>query len=277
MPEPYTPDPPPGTLDEQRCFLVDWPLEGDTHITGLDPRPGARPVVHHLVVAAVDADTIGDVRALDEADPGPGFDCSEGLGELTTRVVPIGGSLVGGDYPRGIGTPVRGGSGVVLQVHYSLATSDPIPDLTEIDVRLEDEARDAGGIVLANAAWLVGDGMRVPAGSEDLAFTYQTRPLLFTGGQPVDLEGITPHMHRHASRVRVMVVHADGSVECLLEIPEWSFGWEQPFWLAEPVRFEPEDSLYLECRFDNWSEQDFAWGNYDQDMCAAFLTFTRPS
>jgi hypothetical protein len=72
----------------------------------------------------------------------------------------------------------------------------------------------------------------------------------------------------------VRQIHEDGRRECLLEIPKWHFGWEQPFWFAKPKPFDPGDHLYVECHFDNTSGRDIAWGDSNQDMCAAFLNFT---
>ena len=40
MPEPYTTDPPDGAIDENRCFLLDWPVEEEARITGMAPPTG---------------------------------------------------------------------------------------------------------------------------------------------------------------------------------------------------------------------------------------------
>jgi hypothetical protein len=281
MPEPYVPSPLDGKADETRCFLIDWPLGEETYITGLEPRPGAREIVHHLIVSYVGPDDLLGIQALDDADEGPGFDCSSGLGEFPS-VTPLGGSLLGGDFPRGIGRSIAPDSQILLQVHYSTSSDLPPADQTSLDFRVDDTAVDAGAMVIANAAWLVGETMLIPAGADDEVYWYQFDPLLFTGSKPVDLQGVTPHAHRYASQIRVLAVHPDGSTTCLLEIPDWEFGWEQPYWFDTPVRFDPEDALYLECRFDNsaanqpdgGAPRDIAWGEDDQDMCAAFLSFT---
>jgi hypothetical protein len=284
MPDPYTPSPPDGAVDEQRCFVLDWPETETRYITGMAPRPGNRAVVHHLIVSTVDERGAETARALDAEDDEPGFDCSGGTGDLGI-VVPLGGSLVGGDYPRGIGTKIEPGATIVLQVHYSVASGTTAePDQTAVDFKLDDSAVDAGGIAIANLAWLVGPGMTIPAGEADVPYFYKFKPTIFTGGTAVDLQGVTPHMHRYGSRIRVLALHPDGTDDCLLEIPDWEFGWEQPYWFEEPLRFDPDDELYVECHFDNSAAnqyggaepRDIAWGDSDQDMCAAFLNFTKP-
>ena len=124
--------------------------------------------------------------------------------------------------------------------------------------------------------------MLVKAGEKDATYFYRWRPSLLTGKRRVFLQGVTPHMHTFGSRMRMRVMHPDGSSDCLLEIPRWHFGWEQPFWFAAPHVLEPEDALYLACHFDNSAENqppgqapsDIAWGGNSQDMCAAFVSFT---
>jgi hypothetical protein len=266
--------------DDNRCFVLDWPLEGDRFITGIAPRPDRRDLVHHLIVAAIGPEGVAGAEVLDEADPAPGFDCGGGLGALSGVQV-LGGSLVGGTFPRGIGAPIAGGSKILLQVHY---WSDGAvgPDQTGVAFQVEDTAEETQTIVVTNPAWPVGKGMLVRAGEADRGYGYAMRATLFTGGKPALLQGVTPHMHRYARAARVLVLRADGSAECLLEIPDWDFGWEQPYWFAEPVRLEPRDQVYIECRFDNSQgnqpngrePRDIAWGEQDQDMCAAFVSFT---
>lgn len=274
---PYTP--PAG--DSLRCFVFPWPETTRRYITGLAPQPDARGEVHHLIVSMVAAADADEVDEADAADPEPGFDCTGGLGDLPSPV-PLGGSLVGGDFPRGIGTPVDPGSRILVQVHYSVNGSAE-PDQTGVQFRVDDTAVEAGGIAVADIGWMIGTGMAIPAGDPDVAYYYRFRPTLFTGGVDVDLQGVTPHMHRYASKMRVLALHADGTSDCLLEIPDWAFGWEQPYWFAAPVPLDARDELYLECHFDNSAAnqpeggepRDIAWGDADQDMCAAFLSFTK--
>jgi hypothetical protein len=152
MPANYVPKPPePDSTDDNRCFALDWPRTETAFITGLSPRPGNRKIVHHLIVAALNGATATEAKNLDAADPLPGFDCNGGLGRF--QGVPIGGSLIGGDLPRGLGTEVAGGSIILLNVHYSTAgTAGAESDLTEIDFKVEPKAQKASGIVIANPA-----------------------------------------------------------------------------------------------------------------------------
>jgi hypothetical protein len=283
MPAPYTPKPPdPDSTDDNRCFALQWPEAQDGFITGMSPRPGNRKLVHHLVVAALEGDDAADALARDLADPLPGFDCNGGLGRFQKANV-IGGAVVGSDLPRGLGSAVKQGGVILLNIHYSVArVTSPESDLTEIDFKFDTQARESKGIAIANPAWLVADAMKVQPGDPDEPFFYIMRADLFTRAKRVELHGVTPHMHHFGKQITVRIIKPDGTQKCLLEIPHWEFGWEQPFWFKESIVFEKDDRLYLECRFDNSAAnqpfgrapRDFAWGGNDQDMCAAFLSFT---
>ncbi len=283
MPGAYTPHPPDAdTTDDNRCFAMPWPRTDNGFVTGLSIRPGNRKLVHHLVVAVLDGDNAREALALDAEDPGPGFDCNGGLGRFQGGN-PIGGASVGSDLPRGLGAAVKAGSVMLLNIHYSVARiSAPETDLTAVDFKVDATAVEAKGIAIANPAWLVADAMQVKAGDADEPFFYTIKADIFTRGKRVELHGVTPHMHHFGRRITVRIIKPDGTQRCLLEIPNWDFGWEQPYWFKEKIVFEPKDQLYLECRFDNSAAnqpfgrapRDIAWGGNDQDMCAAFLSFT---
>lgn len=281
MSAPYTPAPPAGTTDDTRCFVLDWPLDHAAYVTGMNPVPGVREVVHHLVIGVVSGSDAKRAVERDSADARPGYACVNPLGEYQ-KVAILGGGLVGGDYPRGIGTRIEAGSKIILSVHYSTDHAPPTPDTTAVQFRLDAAAVEAKPIIVTNLAWAIGDGMAIPAGKSDAVFYYRYRPDLFTRGKTVKLQSVTPHMHEFATKMVVRRITPSGRRECLLEIPNWSFGWEQPFWFANEMTLEPDDELYLECHFDNSTAnqpdgkapRDIAWGGNDQDMCAAFLAFT---
>jgi len=282
LPAPYVPAPPPDSVDELRCFLLPWPLAQKKFVTGINPVPGQRSIVHHLVVGALSGDGLDEAKSLDGKDGRPGFPCDQmkgmGLADLTI----LGGSLVGGDYPDGLGTEIDAGSTILLQIHYSLANAPAQPDQTKIELKVDDQARPFKGMAIANLGWMVEGGMKIAAGERDAVYFYRYEPTLFTRGKTVRLRSVTPHMHAFGTKIVLRIIHDDGTRECLLEIPAWHFGWEQPFWFAKPKTFRKGDELYIECHFDNsvshqpngQAPRDIGWGNSNQEMCAGFASFT---
>ena len=88
-----------------------------------------------------------------------------------------------------------------------------------------------------------------------------------------------------SSRGRVAIHRANGSWDCLLDIPKWDYHWASPYLLAAPVEVRPGDLLYVECHWDNTAgnqvpvngavpaPRDLHWAT-DQEMCAGLLFYT---
>jgi mono/diheme cytochrome c family protein len=257
QPEPYTVTPKGERTDDFRCYVVDWPLSARTYITGLNPVPLNRAVVHHLILGVLEGDQLDAARAKDAVDDLPGFECEGGAGSVqVTRYV--GGSLAGTDLPEGYGVEVNPGAAMLFNVHYSLAhAAGDRTDQLSLELKVDDNAKALSTILVANPAWLIGDGMRIDAGAKDVSYRVVVQPDIFTGDQPVQIWGINTHLHAYGSRVSMAILPAnrDASPSCLLEIPQWQFGWEQTYWLKNPVLLNPDDALELVCTFDNSVER----------------------
>ncbi|MBL8681780.1 MAG: hypothetical protein JNK05_21615 [Myxococcales bacterium] len=281
--EPYAPTPPRGSTDDVRCFVLDWPGTARTFVTGLEIESADRSLLHHVIVASVSGEDADRVARLDRDEAGAGFSCNDGAGSLR-GVTMLGGGLIGGDFPEGIGIAVEPRSKIILNIHYSTVAARPgAVDRPSVHFRTDANARPAEPLALTNPAWLIGDAMRVRAGDRDATFFYRYRPRVSTRGRTMFLRSVTPHMHTFGSRLTVRVLRANGERACVLEIPRWRFGWEQVYWLEESIRLDPDDELYLECHFDNSADnqpvpgaapRDFTFGGNSQDMCAAFLSMT---
>ncbi len=282
-PAPYAPAPAAGSTDDTRCFVFDWPVSTPTFVTGVETESSERSMLHHVIVAAISGADVAAVLRKDAADPAPGFACNDGVGALRGVTI-LGGGLTGGDFPDGIGTPIAPGSKIILNIHYSVLTARPgAMDRPSVHFRTDANARPAESLLLTNPAWIIGDAMRIRAGDRDAMLYYRYKPRLFTRGRRMLLRNVAPHMHTYGTSITVRVLRANGARACVLEIPRWRFGWEQTYWLANPIAIDPEDELYLECHFDNSADnqpvpgsppRDFAFGGNSQDMCAAFLSMT---
>jgi Copper type II ascorbate-dependent monooxygenase, C-terminal domain len=127
---PFKPD--ASLSDEYRCFVVDPKLESERFVTAYDIVPGDRKLVHHVIVFTVEPERVPEIRKLEKsADGRSGYACFGGPG-LPTRLggggavgYSILGSWVPGSMgaeraPEGMGTPLKAGTALVLQVHYNL-------------------------------------------------------------------------------------------------------------------------------------------------------------
>lgn len=279
MPAPYTPSDPDG--DDLRCFLLDWPIDQPTHITGLAVEPGDAGLLHHSLVYAIPQSKGATYQALDDRDDGPGWSCPGGLAEGGDTVV--GGWLPGSlgyDFPDGIGRSVAPNSKILVTNHYKYTPGTAVPaDLTTIAFKLDSAVeREISGVVVFNPAWLLGKTMLIEAGDDDATFTYGYDPSLVTLGKPFLIHGVSLHMHERGARGTLAIERRSGDLECLLHVEDWDYHWQGEYLLADAVRIEPGDQLKVECHFDNSAQnqptpeppRDLWWGD-DKEMCLASL------
>jgi hypothetical protein len=284
MPEAYTPSATTGKYDDQRCFLVDWPLEGETFVTGMQVVPGRREIVHHAIVYAIPEDQVGTFENRDDDSAGPGWSCPGGVVQSADAYV---GSWVPGanihDFPDGLGRRVRANSRLLVNIHYEISGGTG-PDQTSIQFKLDDAVTtEVEGLAVMDPAWLIGNVMAVPAGDADVQHDYAYDPSTwFNFGQPLKIHNVSLHMHELGSSASLAVLRLDGSVDCLLHIEDWDYDWQGEYFLAEPVTVRFGDRLYVECHFDNSEEnqrdgeapRDLAWGD-DKEMCIASVMISR--
>jgi len=169
--------------DDYRCFVVDWPLEQPTYITGFRALPGNLRIAHHLVLFAVEPEAADRFKALDAAEEGLGYQCFGGavpdrLGNRDERAAyerdhPNGvrelndanfwlahwaPGMDGYEFPQGTGILMRPGMVVVAQMHYYSSFAPGETDAgSKMQFRLRDSVeKPALHVPLTNDGWLYG-------------------------------------------------------------------------------------------------------------------------
>lgn len=299
LPEPYTPTIAP---DEYRCFLMPWPEDQETFVTALSVTPGERQIVHHVIAFAIPPDQAEAYRALDEADPDPGYLCYGGPsgGKINDGRVPWLGAWVPGgapgDMPEGTGIKVQPGSLVAVQMHYH-AYPGAGPDQSRIQIRTAASVdRVAVMMPFTNPAWVQGsEPMLIPAGEASVVHSFAADvsnylPLLFPDGGLAAGDPFVVHaaaLHMHTRGVRGSLSLTGGQDTCLLDIPRWDFNWQGSYQLTAPVTVRPGDQLRIECEWDNTAAnqpvengvqqqaKDILWGEGTGDeMCLGIVYVT---
>jgi hypothetical protein len=290
MPSAYMPIATEETSD-LRCFVVEgWPHDEEVFVTGVDVRPGNRAIVHHVIVQTVEASALPELKAREGADGRPGFDCRNLHGELHVNGGVGGwtpGSVPAESPDATLGVPFPAHSQVLLQIHYDVRAGVMMPDQTEIDFQIATSVKHRlRALVGANPLWLADDGLGIAAGDPDAMHNFAYDPTVYySRGKPFFIHAVNLHMHFLGSRGRIGIHRADGSWDCLLDIPDWDYHWSSWYQLARPVQFNPGDLLYVECHWDNTAAnqapvngvapapRDLRWATAEE-MCAALGLFT---
>jgi hypothetical protein len=281
MPEPYAPV---QTPDDYRCFVIEWPAEYSTtqYISGFKAVPGNDSIVHHVIAFLATPDQASDYYALDAGEDGPGYTCFGGPRGPSQEW--IGGWAPGGqgfDMPPNTGMKIEPGSLIILQVHYNTLFDDPIADVTGVELKLDSAVdKEVWTQPWANPQWLSG-GMNIPANDDDVMHSFQFDLTWASDGKPVLIHSAGLHLHNLGTSGLAKINRGTGGGEdCLVQIDDWDFKWQDGYSLKSPVRFDAGDQLYLECHWDNSVQnqvivdgqplppQDVNWGDGSTDeMC----------
>jgi Copper type II ascorbate-dependent monooxygenase, N-terminal domain/Copper type II ascorbate-dependent monooxygenase, C-terminal domain len=275
LPSAYTPD--TTTTDDYRCFVIDWPVDHNAFLTGYTVEVDNPQIVHHLVAYLSPPELVADYKAADEADPGEGYACYGGPGVVDADDAEwLGGWAPGaasGDFPEGTGVYVQTGSAVVLQMHYNTANGDAGPDQSSFDIKVDDTVTNPGIIQpWADPTWLSGDTMAIPANTDGVTHSFS-----YTLSDTYKIWTSNLHMHTYGTNARMWIDRADGSEDCMLDIPRWDFDWQRSYRFVDAKEINAGDAISIECTWDNPTDQDLAWGEGTGDeMCLGTFLITLP-
>ena len=308
LPEPYTPTVEP---DDHRCQLIPWPATETLFVTGSRVTPDQRSIVHHVIIFVVGPEQVAEYQAYDDAEEGPGYTCyggptpanassSGGIGSGPRIPEQLGFWVPGvrsAPFPSGTGIRVEPGSMLVAQMHYNTSSSAPVADQSVVEIATTDSVEKEATVLQAvDFGWVSngqfgGDAMTIPAGEKDVAhdtsiafdsiIVERARGTLgLAKDAPLVLYTAGHHMHALGQTQYTELQHADGGTSCLLDTPDWDFAWQGRYTFANPVTFGGEDTLWMECTWDNSERNqpivdgevkepvDVAWGEGTSDeMC----------
>jgi hypothetical protein len=268
MPEAYSI--PASGPDIYRCFVLPTGLTTDKQVVAVEYHPGNPRVVHHCIGYL---DNSGKGRALDAADPGPGYTSFGGPG--FTPSGEIGGWAPGNMarlLPDGIAKPLWAGSDVVLQVHYH-PDGKPEQDQTEVGIYFAKKPAPKRLYTYPLLARL-----DIPAGEAD----YHTGRTVHL---PVDVDivSVTPHMHLIGKTISLTATLPDGTIQPLVRINHWDFRWQDTYTFRQPVHLPKGTAVRLEATYDNSAANPrnptsppkwVGWGEATTDeMCIGFISF----
>jgi hypothetical protein len=272
---------PKNIADDYRCFILPPSFTAQTDVRGYDVVPGTPTQVHHVILVAIPS---ARAPQLDDGEAGLGWTCYGGPGvpqnEFQT-VKMLGGWVPGTGatvYPTDTGIRVSSGDAVVMQVHYNTRNGPPAPDLTQVKLMYATSpvAKPAQIFPVSTS------NFSIPPKSTG---TTATASWTFDLGTPLipgaTIYGVTPHMHELGQQIRVERVRGAGgpseSRQCLMDVPQWDFHWQQPYEYEAPVHVLRFDRVDVTCTWNNPGNATVTWGEGTQDeMCVTFFYVTVP-
>lgn len=282
--------------DDYHCFIVDPALTATRDVVGVRVRPGNARIVHHMLLFEVRSGGLPALQRLDDAEPGPGYTCYGGPGVDPNARAGTGGDLidmdmqqiagwapggVDGYMPAGTGIRLKPGNRLVMQIHYNLAPSTMgMTDRTRVELFFgaPGSTQQALWLPQSNSSFSVPPGAG-PTDPRASAVASSRNPLPI----PARIFGVFPHMHQRGDSIRVEAITAGGTTNCLANVPNWDFHWQQNYFFRTPYRVAAgtnADTLRTTCVFDNRMENQpfvdgvqvaphtLTWGEgSDDEMC----------
>lgn len=291
MPEDFT-VPASGTIEYQ-YFQVPAGLTEDKWVQAIEIQPGAREVVHHVLVyasippipgampAAAAPRSAGsppppppiirnraqsvivDPPRLDSLHPPP-----RNMGALIGTTAP-GTNVV--DFPKGTALRLRAGTMLTFQMHYT-AHGHEMKDRSRVGFRFAPEPPQEEIF----ASQFLNGSFTIPAGQKDVSV-----PAEITAGQPVRIWGLFPHTHLRGTRWRYTLVKPDSTSEVILDMPRYDFNWQTYYLFDKPLDLAPGTKILSTAWYDNSSTnkhnpdatKDVHWGDqtWDEMQYTGFL------
>ena len=270
--------------DDYHCFVFDPKLAADTFMQAATVVPGNRAIVHHVLLFEVLAGDADEIRRLDAGGQGyPCFGGPGGSGRPTTLL----GWAPGGvplRVPEGTALRIHQGSLLVMQVHYNTLAKNGQGDRSVVQLELSatPPLHELRVVPIANPKQL-----RIPAGDPSAKQLITAPVSLIESFMQMPIGDLTiyanaPHMHLLGTRIVTSI-----GDKTLVEIPRWDFHWQQAYTLQTPVTVHSNDTIQVECTYDNRQtnqpviggvqqpSRDVTWGEGTLDeMCLSFLTVT---
>lgn len=252
MPKAYTV--PADGPDIYRSFVIPLDLKEDKWIAGFEVRPGARSVLHHVLIRL---DETGEARKADGARGVPGFSGMRGIGRGNGRsrdlfsgsLGGLGGWAVGGTpriLPLGLARRLPAGSDLVLNSHFHPSGKEE-SEKTTIGFYFAKKKPDRT-LIGFQVPPLFGSisGLNIPAGEQNYKLTSS-----FTTPVDIDVIGVGAHMHYLGHTAKATATLPDGTTKPLFYINDWDFNWQNNYFYQNPVRLPAGTKINGIVTFDN--------------------------
>ena len=248
---------------EYQYFEVPTNFTEDKWVQAIEILPGAREVVHHVLVfarapapAAASAPTASPgtpppggaapgpvlVRRPDHGIPPPA-PTSDGrqraLGALIATTAPGTNVLT---FPEGTALRVRAGSVLTFQMHYTAHGDHAMKDRTRVGMVFAKAPPTEQ--ILANS--FQNGQFTIPAGTAD----YQV-PAELGFREAVKVYGLFPHTHLRGKRWEYRLIHPDGRSEVILSVPKYDFNWQTYYMFVKPLEIPAGAKIESYAWYDN--------------------------
>ncbi len=246
-------------VQDYRHIVLPLELEEDIWVKAIEFEAGDPTVLHHIIAFSFGPDGMNEFEILNQ---GIGLGAYAPGNELNL-------------YPENSGYPLKAGSGLFLQMHYTTSGKEAI-DASQIGLYLWDEEPERT-ILGGSAADL--DINISPFSTKEMVATKKFRKDSY-------LTMLGPHMHYRGSDANFKLRYSDGREEELLNVPNYQFNWQKTYDFINPLFVPAGTELVFRGTFDNTEmnpsnpdpSKTLTWGEQSwQEMFFGFFRYVEAS
>ncbi|MCA9658155.1 MAG: hypothetical protein KC486_07415 [Myxococcales bacterium] len=266
-----------GKSDSFICYSIDPGYDLDTWVNGLQINAGNSKIVHHVLIYVDE-----EAKSADVADENGQYECFGGAG-INGNITLIGAwapGMAAMVTPPDTAYRIPAGARLVMNVHYHPTGAGPeVDDSTSIDLRYhpslpsyvallglvgnESGPRSGGYGLQPGPGDDGGVQFRIPAGADDHSESMKVR---LDNLPDLRIWAAGTHMHYVGTDMLVKLVHNnpvgdEPDEECLVQTPNWDFGWQRAYAYDAPLDEVPQlrsgDELHMRCDYNNSMSNPF--------------------
>ena len=242
MVKPYA-VPSTGTIEYQ-YFSIPTNFTEDKWVQAIEVKPGARKVVHHVLVFARPPQSSPAEKVEAAFMPTlPKTPAREGRGggvpgTLIATTAPGTNAMI---YAPGDAMKVRAGSTLFLQVHYT-TNGKAETDQTSVGMIFAKQPpqREIHNNAILNAL------LKIPAGAPDQAIDAAVE---FT--EDAHITALFPHTHLRGKSWEYRLIYPDGRSQVILSVPKYDFNWQTYYLYSQPLAVPKGSRLETTAHYDN--------------------------
>jgi hypothetical protein len=206
-------------------------LPEDRYLRAIECKPGSDRGVHHVVINTM--------------EPGEGNAVAEAAGRLI-------GGLAPGDEPGfaqdGYGMILRKGTKLRVNMHYNKEPGPGTGFYDQTEMGFFFYPKDAAVRETITAPISLID-FEIPPGKKEW-----TVGMAQTFDRPFTLLSMLPHTHVRGVAAEYVAYFPDGTVETLLEVPNYDYNWQITYEYPEPRHFPAGTRIEVKVVYDNSPE-----------------------
>jgi len=240
-----------GTINYQ-YFKIPTNFTEDKWVQAIEVRPGARQVVHHVLVFVQEPGAPRQPPPYavlvpkpmprpgeDPEHPRPAANMSPGV--LIATTAPGTNAMT---FEAGRAMRVPAGAMLLLQVHYT-ASGKAASDRTSVGMIF---AKQPPQQEIRNSAF-INATLKLPPGSSNTEVDSEIQFL-----EDCHLTALFPHTHLRGKSWEYRVIYPDGRSEVVLSVPKYDFNWQTYYVFTTPLAAPKGARLQAVAHYDNSTE-----------------------